>query len=383
MFFENPNNKKVKVRGYTNKMNIDFVEKQKSKILLVINSLKGGGAERVVLTLGQGFHDLGYEVHVLTFKPQIEFSLNPNLNYHLLKFKNFKLIPKLDRRDRVFAYVVDRYISKKIGKPELIISNLDRADSILSYSRLPNITYVIHNTLSLLYGFNKNDNNEKKIKFSKIYSKHPCICVSQGAEKDFIESFGQITPTTAVHNPIDKESIQKQADVFVPEYQNYIIHVGSFKEAKRHDVLVKAYAKTDRSMPLLLLGQGKYKNEIEQLVVDLGLEDKVVFLGFQENPFPYIKHAQLKVLTSDWEGFALVIAEALVLDTPVISTNCPSGPSELLPQKNLMPMGDVDAIADKLSQAMENPKQFQAPFDEALLPAKIAEKYLHFVQSIK
>lgn len=364
-------------------MKTDFIEKRKSKILLVINSLKGGGAERVVLTLGQGFHDLGYEVHVLTFKPQVEFSLNPNLNYHMLKFKNFKLIPKLDRRDRVFAHVVDRYISKKIGKPELIISNLDRADSILSYSRLSNITYVIHNTLSLLYGFNIKDNHEKKIKFSKIYSKHPCICVSQGAEKDFIKSFGQITPTTAIHNPIDKESIQEQANAFVPEYQNYIIHVGSFKDAKRHDLLVKAYAKTNQSMPLLLLGQGKYKNDIEQLVIDLGLEEKVIFLGFQENPFPYIKYAQFKVLTSDWEGCPLVIPEALAIGTPVISTNCPSGPSELLPQKNLMPMGDIDAIARKLSQAMENPKQFQAPFDEALLPAKIAEKYLHFVRSIK
>lgn len=370
------------MRGYNNNMGKAFIEK-KSKILLVINSLKGGGAERVVLTLGQGFHDLGYEVHVLTFKPQVEFSLNPNLNYHMLKFKNFKLIPKLDRRDRVFAYVVDRYISKKIGKPELIISNLDRADSILSYSRLSNITYVIHNTVSLLYGFNIKDNHDKKIKFSKIYSKHPCICVSQGAEKDFIKSFGQITPTTAIYNPIDKDSIQEQAKAFIPEYQNYIIHVGSFKDAKRHDVLVKAYAKTDQSMPLLLLGQGKYKDDIEQLVKNLNIEDKVIFLGFQENPFPYIKHAQFKVLTSDWEGFALVIAEALVLNTPVISTDCPSGPSELLPQKNLMPMGDVDAIADTLSQAMENPEQFQAPFDEALLPAKIAEKYLHFVQSIK
>ena len=109
----------------------------------------------------------------------------------------------------------------------------------------------------------------------------------------------------------------------------------------------------------------------------------MIFLGFQENPFPYIKYAQFKVLTSDWEGCPLVIPEALAIGTPVISTNCPSGPSELLPQKNLMPMGDIDAIARKLSQAMENPKQFQAPFDEALLPAKIAEKYLHFVQSIK
>ena len=372
------------MKKYITKIKKDSAENTKDKILLVINCLKGGGAERVVLTLGQGFYDLGYEVHVLRFKSQVEYDMNPNLNYHMLKFKNFKLIPKLDRRDRVFAHVVNRYVARKIGKPELIISNLDRADSILSYSKLSNIVHVIHTTLSQLYKFDNVDESEKlKSRMMEIYAKNPCICVSRGAEEDFIKSFGHITPTTAIHNPIDKDSIQKQAKAFIPEYQNYIIHVGSFKEAKRHDVLVKAYAKTDQSMPLLLLGQGKYKNDIEELVKSLNIEDKVIFLGFQENPFPYIKHAQLKILTSDREGFALVIAEALVLDTPVISTDCPSGPSELLPQKNLMPMGDVDAIADTLSQAMENPKQFQAPFDEALLPAKIAEKYLHFVQSIK
>ena len=357
-------------------------EKTKSKVLLVINSLKGGGAERVVLTLGQGFHDLGYEVHVLTFKSQVEFSLNPNLKYHLLNFKNFKLIPKLERRDRIFARVVDRYISKKIGKPEIILSNLDRSDSILSYSRLSNITYIIHNTLSLLYDFNAKKNNDKKLKFTNIYSKHPCICVSQGAEKDFVKSFGHITPTIAIHNPIDRNHIEQQAKAFIPEYQNYIIHVGSFKDAKRHDILIKAYAQTDQSMLLLLLGQGRHKNAMEQLVVELGLENKVFFLGFQENPFPYIKHAQFKVLTSDWEGCPLVIPEALAIGTPVISTDCPSGPGELLPQNNLMPMGDIDAIANKISQVMKNPYQFEVPFDEALLPIKIAEKYLGFVKNI-
>ena len=150
----------------------------------------------------------------------------------------------------------------------------------------------------------------------------------------------------------------------------------------RHDVLVKAYAQTDQSMPLLLLGQGKHKSETEQLVKELNLEKKVVFLGFCENPFPYIKHAQFKILTSDWEGFALVIAEALVLGTPVISTDCPSGPSELLPENNLMPMGDVDAIAEKMRQAMNNPQKFHAPFDEKLLPAQIAEEYSVFAQSV-
>ncbi|WP_289050257.1 glycosyltransferase [uncultured Psychrobacter sp.] len=356
----------------------------KEKVLLVINCLQGGGAERSVLTLGQGFHELGYDVHILRFKPRVDYELNPKLNYHFIDFKRYKLIPKLERRDKVFAFVVDRYISKNIGQPDMILSNLDRADSILSNSKLPNIFYVIHNTVSLLYKFdNTNAADTLKSKMINIYSKNPCICVSKGAEKDFVESFGNITPTIAIHNPVDRDYIQKLGDVFTPEYQDYIVHVGSFKEAKRHDVLLKAYARTDQSMPLLLLGKGKLKDEIEQLVVELNLEEKVVFLGFQENPFPYIKHAKFKVLTSDWEGFALVIAEALVLGTPVISTDCPSGPSELLPDNNLMPMSDVDAISEKLSLAMKNPEQFFSEFDGSLLPITIAKKYIAFASDSK
>lgn len=356
--------------------------KQENKIaLLVINCLQGGGAERFVLTLSQGFYELGFEVHILRFKPLVEYELNPNLTYHLLRFKPYKLIPSAKHRDKLFAGTLDQYVADKIGQPDIILSNLERADHVLSYSRLQNIVYVIHNTLSLRYNFNQaKDIEQTKANFIDVYSKHPCACVSEGVEADFLENFGKVTPTTFIHNPIDRDEIRKLADAFVPDYQNYIIHVGSFKEAKRHDLLLRAYAQTDQSMPLLLLGQGKRKKDMEQLVIELGLKDKVVFLGFQENPYPYIKHAQFKVLTSDWEGFAIVIAEALALGVPVISTDCPSGPRELLPAANLMPKGDIDAIAVKLSEAMHDPKQFYAEFDEELLPTVIAQKYLKFLK---
>ena len=358
--------------------------KSQKQVLLVINCLQGGGAERVVLTLGQGFFELGYDVHILRFKPLMQYAVNSNLNYHVLKFKPYKLIPGKERRDRLFASTVDKYISRNIGQPDMILSNLDRADSILSYSKLPNIFYVIHNTVSLLYKFNNSSHAAQlKSRMAEIYSKHPCICVSTGAEQDFIQSFGDITPVTAIYNPIDKKDIEEQADAFIPDYDNFIIHVGSFKEAKRHDLLIEAYARTDQTMPLLLLGQGKYKENAKQQVQTLGLTDKVIFLGFHDNPYPFIKHAQFMVLTSDWEGFALVIAEALALNTSVISTDCPSGPSELLPASHLMPMGDVDAIADKMSQAMSHPQQFKAPFDENLLPVKIAQKYDAFMTELQ
>lgn len=355
-----------------------------SKIaVLVISCLQGGGAERVVLTLGQGFYDLGYEVHILRFKPLMEYERNPNLNYHLLRYKPYKLILGEPRRNKIFARAVDKYVLDNIGKPDIILSNLERADSVLSHSKLSNIVYVIHNTLSLSNELNQvKDADKLKTKLIDIYSKHPCVCVSRGVQEDFIKNIGRVSAMTAIHNPIDRDNIQRLAEAFVPDYQNYIIHVGSFKRAKRHDVLLKAYAQTDQSMSLLLLGQGKYKKEMQRLAIELNIQDKVVFLGFRENPFPFIKHAQFKVLTSDWEGFALVIAESLALGTPVISTDCPSGPSELLPEKNLMPMNDVDAIADKLNQAMRNPQLFSAPFDEALLPVGIAEKYIEFAQEV-
>ncbi|MBP0556258.1 glycosyltransferase, partial [Mycobacterium tuberculosis] len=91
------------------------------------------------------------------------------------------------------------------------------------------------------------------------------------------------------------------------------------------------------------------------LAVDLEISDKVVFTGFKSNPYPYIKHAKCLVLSSRFEGFGRVIAEALAVDTPVISTDCPYGPSELLPKQNLVPVDDIDALAQLLEQAMANP----------------------------
>ncbi len=353
---------------------------QQTKIaVLVINCLQGGGAERSVLTLGQGFYELGYEVHIVRFKPLVEYDLNSNLNYHLIRFKPYKLILGDQRRHKIFARAVDRYILNKIGKPDIILSNLRHPDIIMSYSKLPNIANINHNTISLQYDINGDKNVKKQL--IKTYSKHPCVNVSNGVKNDFVNSLGEITPTIVINNPIDRSYIQKLADAFVPEYKNYIIHVGSFKEVKRHDILLKAYAKTDKSMPLLLLGQGKREDEINKLIHSLDLSKHVFLLGFKKNVYPYIKHAKFKVLTSSREGLPMVISEALAVGTPVISTDCKSGPREMLPEHNLMPVDDVDAIAKKMSQAMQNPSQFSSPFDTSLLPIEIAKKHISFIQS--
>ncbi|BBI68077.1 hypothetical protein PKHYL_22680 [Psychrobacter sp. KH172YL61] len=101
-----------------------------------------------------------------------------------LSLSRINLYQGAQRRDQIFARAVDKYVSKNIGQPDIILSNLDRADSILSNSKLPNITYIIHNTVSLLYKFNKNHDAEQlKQRMIDIYAKHPCVCVSEGAQK--------------------------------------------------------------------------------------------------------------------------------------------------------------------------------------------------------
>ena len=133
------------------------------KVVLVINCLQGGGAERSVLTLGQGFYELGYEVHILRFKPLVEYDLNPNLNYHMIRFKPYKLILNSQLRYQLFAAKVDKYILSEIGKPNIILSNLYASDRIMTHSKLPNLMYVIRNTVSNKFELTNNTNTNKKV----------------------------------------------------------------------------------------------------------------------------------------------------------------------------------------------------------------------------
>ena len=363
--------------------------KQHSKIVvLIISCLQGGGAERSVLTLGQGFHELGYKVHIVRFKPLIEYDLNPNLNYHLIEVKRYKIIPNKQYRYKIFARAVDKYILGKIGQPDIVLSNLLDADRIMAHSRLPNLMYVLRNNISNRFSLKDNPEADNIIKgLHNVYSKHPCVCISKGVEKDLKAVLGTQMISTTIYNAFDKKLIEQMAnepintsDKIKPN--QYLLHVGSFKYQKAHEVLLKAYAQSSMKYPLALLGQGQLLDDIKALAETLGLLDQVIFLGFNKNPYPYILQATGLVLSSHFEGFGRVIVEALALDTPVISTDCPSGPSELLSVHNLVPVNDVSALATKMTALMANPQTFMMAFDEQFLPKNIAQQYINYLDEI-
>ena len=344
------------------------------KIVMVIPDLKGNGAERVVLTLATGFKKYNCEVHIVVFNKLIELEVENAFHIHTFD-RYYRWIPKAVR-GLILAPILDRFIRKKCGIPDLLLSNLLPADSVVAYSKY-NAYFIIHSHMSKeIISFNRDKNF-----ISKIYTKKPTVSVSKGVKEDFDDLFDPYYDTYQIYSPVDTEFIQKMSQKYIPNISKYIVHVGKFNKAKRHDILIKAYYQSGVSNPLLLVGQGPLLEQNKALVKDLGIEDKVLFVGFKSNPYPYIKHAKFMVFSSDFEGLGLVILEAQVLGTPVISTNCPSGPSEMLPQKNLCEVGNIDKLSELIQKADTNPEEYKTQLKDDFLFDNAIKKYLNLIEN--
>ena len=347
-------------------------------VVLVIFNLQGGGAERFVLTLAKAFLKLGYQPHVVCFKRHMDYALPDGIHYHFLNYQAYRWLPKGSLRHRLFARRFDRYVRQHIGLPALLLSNLYSVDQVLHYSRLSNIVYVLHSTQSAEHGLQGLSRQTPIRQLGQLYANHPVVGVSQGVVTDYLQHMGPHHNIRAILNPIDREGIRQQAQAFVPDIlpHGYLVHVGKFKKAKDHTTLIRAYAASQQRIPLVLVGTGPGQEACRLLVKELGIADRVIFAGFQANPYPFIVQAVGMVLSSLYEGCALVIGEAQALGIPVISTDCNSGPRELLPPHCLVPVGDVSALAEKMDMLMRTPETFVSPFHEALHPQRVAQDYL-------
>lgn len=348
----------------------------KKKIVLAIFTLQGNGAERFALTLAKGLVDAGHEAHIVYFKNIIDLPIPENIQLHFFDYQKYRAIPKF-MRIGFAARAFDKFVLKNIGMPDLVLSNLYPVDFILAHSQLPNVHLVIHNTTSQEYAKQLTPKFIEQLK--KTYLAKSCIGVSEGVTRDFRLLFGEKSQIKTIYNPIDVDTILQTANEFIPEYQDYIVHVGKFKQQKRHDILIKAYAKANVPQKLVLVGTGELMETSKQLVKELNIEDKVIFAGFQKNPYPFIKHAKLMVVSSDFEGFSIAILEALALGTPIISTDCPSGPNEVLASNHLVPVQDIDALANKVEEALVDTTSYTIEFDQKFLPVQTAREYLDLI----
>ena len=344
-------------------------------IVLAVFSLQGGGAERVVQTLARTMNAMGHQAHIVVFKDDIDHDLDPEVPIHRFPYRLWRSLPR-KIRGKVAAMAFYRFVKKHIGVPDLVLSNLFPVDLILSHSQLPNVHFVMHSTASHEYALGGQQDAELE-KLRRIYSGKKCICVSKGVEEDMQALFGKSLETRTIYNPVEPALIQRQAGEPVPPRKDYIVNVGKFKKAKRHDRLLHAYAQAKTPYDLLLVGSGPLLGETKALAQSLGIADRVHFVGFQKNPFPLIKAARFMVVSSEYEGLNMTILEAIALGVPVISTDCPSGPAEILPTQNLVsPPDNIEALSARMTEASDNPERFRIDFPEKFDAKAVTRAYM-------
>ncbi|WP_258306888.1 glycosyltransferase [Vibrio sp. 11986-1-5] len=196
--------------------------------------------------------------------------------------------------------------------------------------------------------------------YQKVYSGKRLLCVSESAKQDMLNNM-QATPKSieTIFNGFNFDELIDKANQGqtekVPEH--FIMAAGRPDRTKRFDILLRAYAKTQQTLPLVIFGEGRKLKDLQQLAIQLGIKDKVIFWGFCDNLLPYFKQASLYVLSSDVEALPTVVIESLMLGTPVVATDA-GGVRELLGerlQEWIVPRQDIDQLAEKIDAILANP----------------------------
>lgn len=340
---------------------------QKKRVAIFINSLEGGGAERVVSNLLQVSIDK-LDLHLVLLHPDIVYEIPDGLPVFMLEKRrtanSFLKILKLP----LLAFRYFRFLKR------------EKIDLSLSFLNRPNFINCLQKTLgwrgkvvlseqvaSSAYYLDENLHGKiGRFLIKNLYPKADLIIpASEGIRQDLEKTFHLRTSFQVINNPVNLDFIQKKLDEpNIPHSSSPIskftfINVGRFQHQKNHELLIEAFSKIAHlDCRLLLLGDGFLRKNIEQQIEKLGLQGKVELLGFVENPYTVLAKANCFVLSSDFEGFPNVVLEALACGLPVISTDCPTGPREilggsatagLLPECTkfgwLTPMRDADFLA--------------------------------------
>lgn len=336
----------------------------KKLVGLVVTNLAGSGAEKVVLNLFDMFEKKSINVYV--------FLLEDLVLYNLSKSQESKIVTLSKKRNiyKFLSFLGDKLLSNKlfnrildIEKKEekifdLIISNLPAADRITSLlDAKRNIYYCIHTSyLQEIIEFKKNNKINRALKkeklYKKIYENKKLVSVSDGIIEDLDKLKINYKSIQTIYNPFNFEYIKQMGQKTDEENISfeYVICASAYRSVKRHDILLSAYKKSNLDEKLVLLCEETI--ELKTLIKELELEQKVYILGFRKNPYPYIKNAKFLILSSEREGLPTVLIESLILNTPVVSTNCVSGPSEILTgelSKFLSKVNDSDDLAKKIN----------------------------------
>ena len=335
-----------------------------------------------MVNLANGFIQRGYQVDLLLVKREGVYlsQLSPAVN--LIDLNTQKLIlslPKLVkylRRDRPTTLLTALEDTNVIAIAAHLIAKQLHPLTPKQSPQPTNLIVTVHNNLSqeALNGQNlKRKFLPRLLKWIYPFA-DSVVAVSKGVAKDLIHLGIRPQQIRVIYNPILTANFDTLASAKLPTGQTFstasqwltnpstpvILGIGRLTPQKDFKTLIRAFAQAQTKQPLklLILGEGSEQSALETLVQQLDLTESVIFTGFVENPLAYMAKADLCVLSSAWEGFGNVLVEAMGVGTPVVSTNCPSGPEEILAAGTygkLVPVGDISSLANAILATLAHP----------------------------
>ncbi len=357
------------------------------KLAFVTTNLRGGGAEKAVVKLASALSARGHEVHLLLLENLIEHPIDGSFQVHALS-RPGKSVSKGYLGKRLAAWRLARLYRglERDASFDMTVATLPFADEVVALARLPRVWHRIANTLSAEVAALQQQNPRKAARrlarYRELYEGRNLIAVSEGVAEDLREQL-QLPRANIVriYNLYDMAGIRRLAeahDAKIPQ-QAYVLHVGRFVRQKRHDLLFAAFKTLPPSFKLVLLTHPNAA--LDDMLTAAGIKERTIVAGFRQNPYPWMRHAALLVLCSDHEGLPNVLIESLICGTSVVSTDCPSGPREILEgalRRFLVPCGDPAALARAMQAALDT----KPDLSEQTFAKFAAETVLHQYEAL-
>jgi glycosyltransferase involved in cell wall biosynthesis len=360
-------------------------------IALFVPSLGASGAERVAVNLGRALVQAGRRVDLVVAEAKGNLLHQLPAGVRLVDLESSRVLYSLPG--------LVRYLRRE--RPFGLISFMDHANIVALLarafaSRSTHVVVTVHNTLSVATG--KSNNFRSKLLPLLIRAFYPLadqvIAVSQGAADDLVRTAGLPPERVAViYNPVITPDLLAARNAAPPHpwledgQSPVVLGVGRLTPQKDFPTLLRAFAlvRRRRRARLIILGEGPDRPELEVLVAQLGLQDDVALPGYQPGVPAFMARAAVFVLSSAWEGLPTVLIEALALTRRIVSTDCPSGPREILQHGRLgrlVPMRDPEALGEAILTCLDRPGTRAS--DAALVPyteQAAVELYLRAVGS--
>lgn len=304
------------------------------KILFFIENLTGGGAERVLCNLVNAMDQSRFDITVQTlWKADASRHLNPGIRYQYCfasKTKGSQIQSRIEAAMGLTypLHIKDDYDIEaaylEFGSTKILSRSTNR--------RAKKIAWV-HSDLARKL----NGQEELLRKTARQYAAYDkIVCVSQTARDSFVSLFGRRQDTVVLYNTLDDADIRSRAELVPSDFPKKrrltVVAAGRLAEEKQYDMLLRIHKRLweeGLEHDLWIVGEGGERGTLEAYMTENQLGDSAKLLGFQANPYPYMKAADLLVCSSRYEGMSTFVAEGLILGKPIVTTEC-SGMRELL-----------------------------------------------------